>query len=339
MTRAVDEWESVRYAERRLRRRLSPFPEPAGTVVSVVLALLVAAACSAVGALWPAGEPPELTDGTAVVLADGRLFVLDDGTLHPAANLASALLASDRLEHVESLDLGGHPIGVPRGIPGAITALPDPAGLLAADWQLCTGDDPAQTFTVGAAPYLPPPAGERTLLTDGTGLWLVIAGARTALEPGTADQNLGAAVTTSPTVVALLDESRTPVLPDAAGAPATGAPSAVVCAQSDPQAPLAQPSTAAAARAQPHAAPVNNGTAVVLPPDAGLLVRQGDGAGYWLLSYTAELAPIVDDAALTRLGYSPRQAVDLPEPILGLFVAGPELSIAAAATALDEPRT
>lgn len=329
MTTAADEWEAARYAERRLRERLAPYSGSRPLVLGVVVALLVTAGAWVAGAIWPAATPPQLSDGTAVVLADGRLFVLDGGTLYPAPNLASALLAAERVQHLDTLDLTQYPIGEPRGIAGALIGLPDPEALVAADWQLCGGEDTPQTFTIGAASYLPPPAGDIALVTDGSQLWAVSGGLRTPLDADAASEEVTAAVTVSPGILSLLPESYAAP----AGTPSSSrSVSAVVCVQSDPAAPFAQPSAAAIARSQPHAAPTNNGTRAVLPVGAGLLVRQVDGSGYWLLSYTAELAPIADDAALDRLGYRADEAVDLPDQLITLFTPGPELSVAAAKT-------
>lgn len=322
MTSAADEWEASRYAERRLRERLTPFRRSPGTVLGIVLAVVLASGAWIVDSVWRTAAPPKLADGTAVLLADGRSYVLDDGILYPAANATSARLAAERVEHRENLDLSRYPIGEPRGIPGALTSIPDRDLLMPADWQLCDGASPP-TFTVGAAPYLPPPAGEGTLVSDGAGLWLVSNGSRAPLAVPGADPAL--AVPTSPTLVSLLPGSTNAPSPDT-----VLSPGGVVCAQSDPLAPFAQPSAAAIARRQQHRAPSNNGTQVVMTAGSGLLVPRSDSAGYWLLTATAELAPIADDAALTRLGYRPEDATEIPPALLTLFTPGPMLSISAA---------
>lgn len=338
MSRAADEWEAARFAGRRLRERLAPGARGGAHLVGLVLAVLLAAGVWVGGAVWPTAAPPTFTDGTAVVVGDGRFYVRDGGVLHPAPNLASALLLADRVTYLPSLELAGFTIGVPRGIPGAPTTLPKPAALLPADWQLC-GGSAGWTLTFGAAPYLPPLPGDSVRLFDGTRTWLVTAGRRAPLATDAAQATDAPQATEVAHAVGAGGTGAVPVPPqlptllaEATSAPTATAPTApdVVCAQSDPQAPFAVPSAASVARAQQVLAPVNNGTAVVTPAGSGVLARQADGAGYWLLTHTAELSPIADDTALRRLGYAAQQAVTLPQPLLELFRAGPELSVAAA---------
>lgn len=324
MISSADEWEAARYAQHRLRQRMTPFAPHRGSLFGTLLALVVAVTVGAVGALRPGGAPAVLDDGTAAVLPDGRVYVLDDGTLYAAANLVSARLAASRVQEVDGIDLERYRLGPARGVPGALSALPEADALHEADWQLCDGASIPPSLTIGAAPYLPPPADDVIPITDGTTLWLVSGGSRLPVGADPAAADLQAAVLVSPALVSLLPVS------SSAPSPTAQAFGTVVCAQSDPAAPFAVPSVAAIPRDHEPVGPSNNGIRVTLPAGGGLLIRQPDGDGYWLLSYTAELAPIADDAALSRLGYRSADAVELPGVLVEMLRAGPELSIEAA---------
>jgi type VII secretion protein EccB len=83
------------------------------------------------------------------VAGSGDRYVIVDGRLHPALNLASALLVGGgELTEVRPDVLDALPRGLPVGIPEAPDALPRPERLTTADWSVCT--------VPAAAPTLPP---------------------------------------------------------------------------------------------------------------------------------------------------------------------------------------
>lgn len=321
---AAADWEAERYAARRLRTALLPAASAPGSVLGVVLALLMLLIASALAVLLPASSAVPPADGSALAMPDGRILLVDGDTAYPVLNPVSALLLAGRIDSAENADLTGLAVGTPRGIPGALTAVPARTALLEATWQLCSASPSTHTLTFGTSPYLPPPAGDAVAISDGDSTWVVIGGVRHASEHG-ADT----AVAVSPALAALLPLADGP-LPAAAFAPS---PATVVCAQSDSAAPFARPSPAALDHSSAGASVHNSGTTVVMPRDSGVLAHRSDG-GYWLLAHTGELAPIADDAALGRLGYQPSDAVELPSELIALLSPGPLLSIEAAGAVL-----
>lgn len=311
--------EPARYARRRLRESCGG-GSGHGLLSATLVTLALVVASAVAGRLRAPIPPPELEDGDAVVTADGSFFLLEEGVAYPLPNRASALLLADRVVPVSLHDLSGLARGRPRGIPGAVSALPAPSALIDTGWQLCTDGPTALHLAFGAAPYLSPADDDTTLLTDGAAYWSISGGARAAASPSPG------AIPTIPELIGLL-----PTGAATSGAvPVSGG--SVVCAQSEPTAPFARPGAAAVERAAHTTTAVTVSTprasvAVSMPSGSGVLVPQSDGQGYWLLSSSAELAPVADDAALSRLGYRPEQATDVPECLMLLLPAGPELSI------------
>lgn len=321
---AAADWEAERYAARRLRTALLPGASCPGSMLGTVLALLVLLIASAVAALAPSSSAAPPADGSALVLPDGRILLIDGDTAYPVLNPVSALLLAGRIDSAGDADLSGLQIGPPRGIPGALTVVPARSALLAAAWQLCASSPGEHTLTFGAAPYLSPPTGDATAITAGDSTWLVIDGVRYAA-PSATD-----AATGVPAALAALLPSADGPLPVSASAPV---PAPVACAQSDLAAPFARPSAAALDRSSVGPGVRNASTTVVMPRGSAVLANRADG-GYWLLVHTGELAPIADDAALGRLGYQPADAVELPSALIELLSPGPLLSIEAAGAAL-----
>ena len=321
----ASEAESARYARRRLCAALAADSPPRGTVASLALAVVVLVGLVVTDTIrTPKGGPP-LTDGTAVATAEGEIYVVESGIAYPTLNRASALLVSDRLISATREDLAALPRGPARGIRGAPSELPDPGALMGAAWQVCTDPDNGISLSFGTAPYLSPASGETVLLDDGTATWAVRDGTR-SITPAVG----GPAIRTIPELTALIPLTGvgTPVT---APVDVTGS---TVCAQSDPAAPFARPSTSAAQRSRQSAQWVSVHTwrgrlDLTIRPGGGVLAERGDG-GYWLLTSSGELAPIADQAALRKLGYSHDQAVRIPHELLSLLPPGPELSIDAA---------
>ncbi|MFV0533157.1 MAG: type VII secretion protein EccB [Cumulibacter sp.] len=336
MTRAADDWESARYAQRRLRRSISTHGDVPGLGIALVLAVLLVACSYLALAMSGRDSPVALEDHSGVLTEDGQVFVIDDQIAHPSVNLTSARLLSDRLVQAGTDDVNALPIGVPVGIPGALTTLPDPGALLPGRWQLCSGGDGAQTLIWDAASYLAPPTGDGVLFTDGSQEWLVTDGVRTPLPQSPDASGVAAAGFGPPPPAAPIPSSLLALIPTADRPPAVArwitAP-AVVCAQSDPAAPYAQPSTSALASDSAAHAPSNGDTQIVMPPGAGVLAHR-EGGGYWLLISSGELAPIADEAALKRLGYEPTDAVEVAHALWDALIPGPELSIEAASAPL-----
>lgn len=144
------------------------------------------------------GKGPQLPESGAVVVGgSGDRYVVNDGVVHPALNLASALLVGGgSVTDVKQSVLDDAPRGLPIGIPYAPDALPGADSLVDDPWTLCatpseTGGAPAETVLYVSVPGLAPgrdaAAAETTVLVqeDGGGLWLLTEGRRYALSEGT----------------------------------------------------------------------------------------------------------------------------------------------------------
>lgn len=124
-----------------VRRRLN-----IALIVSVVLAALILGGFAVYGFIRPA---PTIGDAQVVIDSDtGGAFVARNGTLYPAMNYASAMLAAsqgesqsgDKAPTVTSVDddaIGDEPRGPQLGIPGAPNVLPSSASLVGAQWTVC----------------------------------------------------------------------------------------------------------------------------------------------------------------------------------------------------------
>ncbi|RKN10971.1 type VII secretion protein EccB [Streptomyces radicis] len=143
-----------------------------------------------------AGRGPDLPGSGAVVASgSGDRYVVAEGVVHPALNLASALLVGGgEVTEVRQSALDEAPRGLPVGIPGAPDALPGRDDLVDDDWTLCatpseTGGAPADTALYVSVPGVAPGGegadGGSTVLAqeeDGA-LWLLTEGRRYALTP------------------------------------------------------------------------------------------------------------------------------------------------------------
>ncbi|NJQ08221.1 type VII secretion protein EccB [Streptomyces lonarensis] len=139
------------------------------------------------------GRGPALPSAGAVVVGDdGDRYVVADTVVHPALNLASALLVGGgQVTEVRQSVLDAAPRGLPVGIPGAPDALPGRDALVDDAWTLCSvpsesGGAPADTALYVSVPGVAPADGEgdgATVLVraeDDT-LWLLTEGRRYAL--------------------------------------------------------------------------------------------------------------------------------------------------------------
>lgn len=145
----------------RVRRRLN-----VSIIVSVIIAALVLGAFAVYGLVNPA---PTIGAASVVVDSDtGGVYVSRNGTLYPAMNLASALLAAGRGQSAGSVPsrtsvgnaaIGTEPRGPMLGIPGAPNSLPGASDLVSPRWTVCD-----QTIVNGALPPNSPPKLRTTAL-------------------------------------------------------------------------------------------------------------------------------------------------------------------------------
>lgn len=158
------------------------------TLGGVLIGVLVLAGFGIAGFLG-AGRGPALPQSGAVLVAGtGDRYVVVDGRLHPALNLASALLVGGgQSAQVRPAVLDDLPRGLPVGIPDAPDALPPPDRLTADPWTVCAVPSgaatlpPQVTLRVGA----PEPAtgtvgADQAVLASGPDgvLWLLADGRR-----------------------------------------------------------------------------------------------------------------------------------------------------------------
>jgi type VII secretion protein EccB len=131
-------------ARRDPRRRINRV-----TVAGVLIGVLVMAGFGIAGFLG-AGAGPALPDsGAVLVTGTGDRYVVIDGRLHPALNLASALLVGGgTITQVRPAVLDSLPRGLPVGIADAPDALPPASRLSDAPWTVCA--------VPSGSPTLPP---------------------------------------------------------------------------------------------------------------------------------------------------------------------------------------
>jgi type VII secretion protein EccB len=129
-------------ARRDPRRRINRV-----TLAGVLVGVLVMAGFGIAGFLG-AGRGPGLPDAGAVLVSgSGDRYAVVDGRLHPALNLASALLVGgDNTTQVRPAALDAVPRGLPVGIPDAPDALPLRDRLTDAAWTVCAVQSGAATL-------------------------------------------------------------------------------------------------------------------------------------------------------------------------------------------------
>ncbi len=184
-------------------------------VIGLVVAGLVLAGFAVYGFIKPA---PSIGDAKVLVDTDsGSAFVVRDGKVHPALNLASAMLAAESdtgaagssagsvgrvVRQVNTATLAELPKGQLLGIPGAPHQVPTEASLVPSAWTVCdmitVDPDAAPGMTVppqttvaiglpqGAGGSLSSVAGASLLVTpDGKAYYLLFDGVRARVEdPG-----------------------------------------------------------------------------------------------------------------------------------------------------------
>ena len=185
------------------------------TVGGVLVGVLVMAGFGIAG-FFGAGRGPALPQSGAVLVAgSGDRYVIVDGRLHPALNLASALLVGGgQSTQVRPAALDDLPRGLPVGIPDAPDALPPPDRLTAAPWTVCAVPSgaatlpPQVTLRVGAPePALGRLAPDQAVLAGGPdgALWLLNQGRRYRLLDNAAVRLLPARTSALPLSGPLLD--------------------------------------------------------------------------------------------------------------------------------------
>ncbi|WP_258038790.1 type VII secretion protein EccB, partial [Streptomyces sp. SM12] len=144
------------------------------------------------------GRGPQLPASGAVVVGDdGDRYVVSDNVVHPALNLASALLVGGgEVTRVRQATLDEARRGLPVGIPGAPDALPGADDLVDDPWTLCSvpaesGGAPADTALYVSVPGIAPAGGESegatVLVRQDEELWLLTEGRRYALSESIRD--------------------------------------------------------------------------------------------------------------------------------------------------------
>ncbi len=213
------------------------------TIGGVLIGVLVMAGFGIAGFLG-AGRGPALPDSGAVLVAGtGDRYVIVDGRLHPALNLASALLVGGgKIDQVRPSVLDGLPRGLPIGIPDAPDALPPPNRLTGAPWTVCVVPSgaatlpPKVTVRVGAPE---PTAGvvgaEQAVLAVGPDgvAWLLSQGRRYRLLDNAALRLVAprsSPLALPPEILDVLPEGPPLAVPaiENAGQPAAGVPTALV---------------------------------------------------------------------------------------------------------------
>lgn len=160
--------QAYRFGTRRLAHALEhgsaqlvPFGGPRrglALLMSAVLAGLVLAGFAVYGLIKPA---PSIGSAKVLVDADqGGAYVVHDGVVHPALNIASALLAAvdgsgtgsgGAVRQVNAETLASMPRGELVGIPGAPSAVPSADQLLASSWLVCDDAAPDPAAAPGTA--------------------------------------------------------------------------------------------------------------------------------------------------------------------------------------------
>ncbi|MFB4193461.1 type VII secretion protein EccB [Streptomyces carpaticus] len=162
----------------------------------VAVGVLIMAGFGIAGMLGAGRGPGLPATGAVVAGGSGDRYVVSDGTVHPALNLASALLAGGgEVTTVRQSVLDAAPRGLPVGIPGAPDALPSADALVEDLWTLCAvpaenGGDPARTALYVSVPEAAATGEDpaTVLAEDEDGaLWLLTEGRRYALEQGIRD--------------------------------------------------------------------------------------------------------------------------------------------------------
>jgi type VII secretion protein EccB len=136
----------------------SPFRRAAGaTIASLLVAVVIAAGYGVYGVFAGSGDKSWKTSGAVIIEKEtGAQYVYREEKLHPALNLASALLASGApqpvIRKVSRKSLADVPRGFTVGVPNLPDSLPDADNLLGMPWSICSiagKDRPLSALAVG----------------------------------------------------------------------------------------------------------------------------------------------------------------------------------------------
>lgn len=160
-------------------------------VAGAVLGMLGLGACAVIGLLHPQGA----VENAHIIVEKGSagLYVVQNGTLDPVLNLASARLIAGAPESPDSVaesKLTTFPRGPLLGIPGAPSALPGTATSASA-WTLCQASPPiagASTLEIAGHTDLSKgmhtlESGEALLVSNADKTYLLFDGKRAELDP------------------------------------------------------------------------------------------------------------------------------------------------------------
>ena len=166
-------------AENPMRRTVT------GLLAGLLVALLGLLAFGVYGFIVPGGATAWRKPGAVIVEKEsGTQYVLVGGKLHPALNMASAMIingSGSRVELVSRNSLKDVPRGAPVGIHGAPQVLPaQPADVVRGPWLIClTGSASATTASsLGfnfdpRAPAAVLPADRFMFVSDGNAMYLL----------------------------------------------------------------------------------------------------------------------------------------------------------------------
>lgn len=325
-------------------------------MTGAVMSVLLLAAFGLVGLMSGMSTARIPDNGAVVAKGSGEHYVAIDGILHPALNLASALLAGNgSVTTVGAAAIVAAPKGTPIGIPGAPDSLPAPNGLSRGAWSVClaaTGSGALQThLVVGAKKPAPVAAKTAVLVQDSMDvMWLLAADGRYR-------------VPTEPQAVFGLSELpglhlRDAILgeipiratieaPAVAGVPGPALPFDLVIAPQSPLCLTVTPSSAlvpgavsisvpAALPAVPDVPPIAiastelSGLATSITIDgSGALIRSvnaNDDLGvYTVISDSGVRYPLSSKGAAKLLGYDTRDVLAVAAHFVELIPAGPTL--------------
>lgn len=146
-----------------------------------------------VGMLGRGADDMVPADGAIVVKESGDRYVIVNGVLHPALNLASAqLVGGGKPTTVSRSTIAKLPRGLPLGIPGAPDSLPPASSTSTGPWTVCSVAQenkslpPGVTVLIGAPTPAPVASGYALLVTDTTTVWLLFDGRRIVVPPPSA---------------------------------------------------------------------------------------------------------------------------------------------------------
>ncbi|MDI1461912.1 type VII secretion protein EccB [Catellatospora sp. KI3] len=292
----------------------SPFRRAASsTVASICLAVVIAAGFGVYGVFSERGDVGWQQDGTVVIEdGTGAVYVYRNEKLHPALNLASALLASGQSQPttktVSRKSLAGIARGLTVGVPDLPDSLPDADGLLGAPWSLCSlsGEKkPVAAVAVGDAALAAKgrPLGDDALFVQAAGQFYLLWHGRLFSTDAYAAQTLGGG---SPAVSVPVAFVNPPAKGQPLGLPKVDAPGAVSAALPNYRNGQVLKIKDLDGAVKQYAVVLDDGLALITAVQATLLV------GGYHSQWNIPAEETVDKSRLSELDKSPRNLV--PDP-------------------------